>query len=408
MNRSVLYYLVAILYGLCWALAVGGFVCLFVMVLWENYKVSTIVHLDDDVTLLALPLGACAGGWLAYRAWHRRWVHWLCTSLGFALVCFCVYAWAEMVIRGPKFLEEFLLTVCAAFVATILGAGLFGLIGQWMRKRGTPPAPFYGESAMKTNLLAVLTWISVVLGGLGVAFGIAGDNRSGGLGAILFGAGLIALSIQRRASPRRTECDILSLRGLIRWIRSNYYVRQVNRFLSFGYSDEKMDRFGPASVIAGWYNSTGAGPYLAQMQTQWRCPLRVPNYKSAVRDMRLSFARCLSIFLSLSVVIVAADGNGLETRAILGAEADSQESLKGREAGLAPAMTHNSIEPHAASRRPAEEVVKELESRLKISGRASTSEDFIQVHSQIAALVDELRRLYPNDHRVATFLPERW
>ena len=55
---------------------------------------------------------------------------------------------------------------------------------------------------MKTNLLAILTWVSVVLGGLGVALGIAGDNRAGGLGAILFGAGLIALSIQRHQESR--------------------------------------------------------------------------------------------------------------------------------------------------------------------------------------------------------------
>ena len=48
------------------------------------------------------------------------------------------------------------------------------------------------------RFLAVLTWVSVVLGALGVGLGLAGDSRAGGMGVVLFGAGIIALSIQGR------------------------------------------------------------------------------------------------------------------------------------------------------------------------------------------------------------------
>jgi RNA polymerase sigma factor (sigma-70 family) len=55
--------------------------------------------------------------------------------------------------------------------------------------------------------------------------------------------------------------------------------------------------------------------------------------------------------------------------------------------------------------RPADEIVKEIETLLKTARRPAASQE---VWIRIAALVNELRAAYPDDPRVAVYLPERW
>ena len=88
--------------------------------------------------------------------------------------------------------------------------------------------------------------------------------------------------------------------------------------------------------------------------------------------------------------------------------ADEQVQLRGREVGPTPVVVPDSFESRAASLRPADEVVKEIESQLKVARRALPSDEFIRTHNKIAELVDELRSASPDDHRVAKLLPERW
>lgn len=61
-----------------------------------------------------------------------------------------------------------------------------------------------------------------------------------------------------------------------------------------------------------------------------------------------------------------------------------------------------------ASDRTADVVANEIETQLTISRHNLSYEEFVRSHEKVAALVDELRKFYPNDHRLAKFLPERW
>ena len=66
------------------------------------------------------------------------------------------------------------------------------------------------------------------------------------------------------------------------------------------------------------------------------------------------------------------------------------------------------VEARPATLRPADEIVSEIEEQLKITKRSLPAEEFLQTHRRIATLVGELRTKYPDDHRVAKFLPKRW
>ena len=74
----------------------------------------------------------------------------------------------------------------------------------------------------------------------------------------------------------------------------------------------------------------------------------------------------------------------------------------------APAATVNTVAHPSADHRPADEIVKELEALLKTARRPLRHEVFVETHSQIAGLVGELRAVYPDDPRVARYLPKRW
>src|SRR5437899_1075342 len=65
----------------------------------------------------------------------------------------------------------------------------------------------------------------------------------------------------------------------------------------------------------------------------------------------------------------------------------------------------------AVTRRSADEIIEEIETQLKLSRRSLPSlpfEEFKTTHHQIAALVEELRNVNPDDPRIVKFLPERW
>jgi thiol-disulfide isomerase/thioredoxin len=122
--------------------------------------------------------------------------------------------------------------------------------------------------------------------------------------------------------------------------------------------------------------------------------------------MRLSCQRRnLSVLLGLTASIVGVGDAGWETRTRSAAAADVQEHLRNQDAETAPDTVQDSNEP---SQRTADEVVEEIETQLKITRGVLQQEEFIRAHTQIAALVDDLRKRYPDDHRIAKFLPERW
>jgi thiol-disulfide isomerase/thioredoxin len=64
--------------------------------------------------------------------------------------------------------------------------------------------------------------------------------------------------------------------------------------------------------------------------------------------------------------------------------------------------------PAFAEDRPADEIVRKLEQEIKASRRSRPSDEFVQGHARLAALVDELRKSFPDDARVAKYLPVRW
>jgi thiol-disulfide isomerase/thioredoxin len=108
-----------------------------------------------------------------------------------------------------------------------------------------------------------------------------------------------------------------------------------------------------------------------------------------------------AVLLGLALAGVAV-GMGVGT----GAGARNQTGDRGAGPGSA-VVSHAAAQP-SAPHRPADEIVKEIEGLLKTARRPLPHEVFVQTHSQIAALADELRTFYPDDPRVAHYLPERW
>ncbi len=90
--------------------------------------------------------------------------------------------------------------------------------------------------------------------------------------------------------------------------------------------------------------------------------------------------------------------------AVLGADGQLPDAA----ANPKPTAAPQRVETRAASRRPADDFVHEIESLLKAARRQLPWEEFQSTHTKIAALVAEFGRLYPHDPRVAKFLPERW
>ena len=94
--------------------------------------------------------------------------------------------------------------------------------------------------------------------------------------------------------------------------------------------------------------------------------------------------------------------------ALSAAGVGAQEKLWDGAAKQTPDVAPDPVEARSVSHRPADEMVNEIEAQLKIARRPLPGDEFLRTHNRIATLVDELRRVYPSDHRVAKFLPERW
>ena len=76
--------------------------------------------------------------------------------------------------------------------------------------------------------------------------------------------------------------------------------------------------------------------------------------------------------------------------------------------GAMPAVTSTPDSVQPAAHRPADEIVKEIESLLLPALRPEAEAEFIQSRYRIAGLVDELRTHYPAEPRLTRYLPERW
>jgi RNA polymerase sigma factor (sigma-70 family) len=102
------------------------------------------------------------------------------------------------------------------------------------------------------------------------------------------------------------------------------------------------------------------------------------------------------------LLIFAVAGAGVATVGA-GFEAGARNQPGPRRSEQEPAVT-----PKPVPGRTADEIVAELEAMLKTARRLVVQEVFDRNHTKIAALVDEFRTAYPDDPRVAKFLPKRW
>ncbi len=87
-------------------------------------------------------------------------------------------------------------------------------------------------------------------------------------------------------------------------------------------------------------------------------------------------------------------------------EARSQSAESGP--GRSPGLGSNPPPARTADRRPADDIVKDIDGLVKTTGRPMLHDDFVATHTKIAGLVNELRTAYPDDPRVSRYLPERW
>ena len=120
--------------------------------------------------------------------------------------------------------------------------------------------------------------------------------------------------------------------------------------------------------------------------------------------LRTATALMLGVAATVLMVLSVAGVAAVQVGAGAGARTQPGDRTYGRESAVAPT-------PHpapSAGHRPADEIVKEIGSLLKTARRLLVQEEFDRTHGQIAALVEELRTAYPDDSRVARFLPERW
>jgi RNA polymerase sigma factor (sigma-70 family) len=92
----------------------------------------------------------------------------------------------------------------------------------------------------------------------------------------------------------------------------------------------------------------------------------------------------------------------------IGVGAGGRGQTGGREPERASTAAIRSDPGRATPHRSADEIIRELEALLKTGRRPLMHEEFLRVHGTIAALVDELRTEYPDDPRVAHYVPERW
>jgi hypothetical protein len=72
----------AVGYFVSWIVAMAGISFAAVAMLWSMAGLSARTGIDDDLTLLALPLGAVLGAWIGARARHVRLIHRILGVLG--------------------------------------------------------------------------------------------------------------------------------------------------------------------------------------------------------------------------------------------------------------------------------------------------------------------------------------
>ena len=122
--------------------------------------------------------------------------------------------------------------------------------------------------------------------------------------------------------------------------------------------------------------------------------------------LTLKFAAAAVLTLALAGAMVA----GADFAAGAGKQAGDRASAPNPAVMSQPALTRS------IAHRPADEIVKEIETLLKTVRRPAASqleweqqwEQRNRAYGQIAALVDKLWSAYPDDTRVTRYLPERW
>jgi RNA polymerase sigma factor (sigma-70 family) len=107
----------------------------------------------------------------------------------------------------------------------------------------------------------------------------------------------------------------------------------------------------------------------------------------------------LVLALGGAVVVAAGDGAGHRTT--------NQAGRRGSARASATA-TSAAVGARPANHRPADQIADEITALLKTARRSLPQAQFDQTHRGIVALVEELRTAYPNDPRVAAYLPNRW
>jgi RNA polymerase sigma factor (sigma-70 family) len=109
-----------------------------------------------------------------------------------------------------------------------------------------------------------------------------------------------------------------------------------------------------------------------------------------------------------AVLLALALAGAAVAAAAAGAGAGGTNRSGDRGSGQLPVVVANHPGPPAVD-RPADEIVKDLETLLKRARRSFTSqEEWTKTFASIAALADELRTAYPGDPRVPRYLVERW
>jgi RNA polymerase sigma factor (sigma-70 family) len=150
---------------------------------------------------------------------------------------------------------------------------------------------------------------------------------------------------------------------------------------------------------AVWASRGGASPAEAASGSALALMYEVVRAAIVVK-LKVATAILLAIAFAGAAAVQVGAGAGVHTQS------------EARASGRQPAVSSNPPLPRSAAHRPADEIVKEIETLKKTARRPAASQgEWDQrdwAYCQIAALVDELRTAYPDDPRVTRYLPERW
>lgn len=121
-------------YFCCWLIAAALLFFVPVMVLWEMAEVSHRTGIDDDLTLLALPLGAALGAWGAVRARHASVLHVVFSICGLLIAAMGTFMaiWFLQISEQAKGSGPFagigeVFAAGMSIVAAAFGACMFGI-----------------------------------------------------------------------------------------------------------------------------------------------------------------------------------------------------------------------------------------------------------------------------------------